>query len=324
MILVCYYLLQGVKETRVFTEEDIKRQRRRTRLGPQQFPRSDLLLLDKLGEGEYGPVYRGEAYGIGAKEKSRSVTVKMLATQASDDKRMLFQHDMSLLGSFNHFNVVGMLAVCTKDSPECILLDAGKPGDLLSYVREMATETKGEQTMTISEVATMLKMAHEVCLGLAYLASKLHVHKDVALRNCIIGYDGIVKVASFGLGPSLYPEAYCKVQGKDLPIRWMPPEAISSTQFTPQSDVWAFGVLMWEFFTFGKLPFEDKNNDEVISFVVKDFGKLSKPEGCAEDVYTIMSSCWELTPTSRPSFLLLHKHLFQLTNEIDMPDPEVV
>jgi len=292
-------------------------QKRRTLLGSWQFPRGDLLLLDKLGDGEYGPVYRGEAYGLGIKEKSKPVTVKMLVTQATEDKKIRFEQDIALLSTINHLNVVGMLAVCTEDSPECILLDAGKQGDLLSYVREM--KGSSEQWMSISEVAAMLKMADEVCLGLAYLASLYHIHKDVALRNCIIGYDGVVKVANFGLGPSLYPEAYTQLHGKILPLRWMPPEAISSGHITMASDLWAFGVLMWELFTYGELPFAEKTVDEVITFVLKDFGKLPKPEGCAEDVYSVMSSCWELEHNSRPSFLVLHEHIFELTSEIDLP-----
>jgi len=292
-------------------------QKRRTLLGSRQFPRGDLLLLDKLGDGEYGPVYRGEAYGLGIKEKSKPVTVKMLVTQATEDKKIRFEQDIALLSTINHLNVVGMLAVCTEDSPECILLDAGKQGDLLSYVREM--KGSSEQWMSISEVAAMLKMADEVCLGLAYLASLYHIHKDVALRNCIIGYDGVVKVANFGLGPSLYPEAYTQLHGKILPLRWMPPEAISSGHITMASDLWAFGVLMWELFTYGELPFAEKTVDEVITFVLKDFGKLPKPEGCAEDVYSVMSSCWELEHNSRPSFLVLHEHIFELTSEIDLP-----
>ena len=313
--------LTPVKQ-QTYTEEDIRLQKRRTRLGSRQFPRGDLLLLDYLGDGEYGPIYRGEAYNLGIKEKSRPVTVKMLATQAPEATRIRFEQDIALLSSFNHLNVVGMLAVCTEDSPECILLDAGK--DMLSVIRErkVIMEQEAREGVPIKSLAQetveLLKIADEVCIGMAYLASQRFVHKDLALRNCIVGYDGVTKVASFGLGPAFYPEAYHRVlQGRELPIRWMAPEAISSGQFTITNDIWAFGVLMWEILTYGELPYPDKSNENVINFVAKDFGKLTRPENCLEDVYLVMSSCWELEPQSRPTFITLHENIFDVQGEIE-------
>ena len=144
---------------------------------------------------------------------------------------------------------------------------------------------------------------------MSYLASLPYVHKDLALRNCIISYDGLVKIADFGLGPVLYPEAYYEMNDVLYPIRWMPPEALLSGEFTTASDVWAFGVLMWELFTQGDLPYTEK---EVVQFVAKDYGRLPMPEYCIENTYLIMSSCWEPTPEGRPSFLTLHEHLYEL------------
>lgn len=312
---------QPPQNKQTYTEEEIQRQKRHTRLSSRQFPRGDLLLLDYLGEGEYGPIYRGQAYGLGAQKQSRAVTVKMLTPPAPEAKRIRFEQDIALLSTLNHLNVVGMLAVCTEESPECILLDAGEPGDLLTFVRQKrrimreANGTESAHQIRTEMHDEFLKITDEVCIGMAYLASQHYVHRDLALRNCIMGLDGVVKVANFGLGPMMYPESYYKVRGKDLPIRWMPPEAISNDEFSTVSDIWAFGVLMWELFAFGNIPYREMSNEEVIRFVAQDFGKLSEPELCPEDVYLVMSSCWELEPQSRPAFLTLHEHLFDLTSE---------
>ena len=106
------------------------------------------------------------------------------------------------------------------------------------------------------------------------------------------------------------------MQGKDLPIWWMPPEAISNDQFTTASDLWAFGVLMWELFAYGEHPYSNKSNENVITFVAKDFGRLSQPDRCIEDVYLVMASCWELEAQARPTFLILHEHIYDISSEI--------
>ena len=120
---------------------------------------------------------------------------------------------------------------------------------------------------------------------------------------------------NFGLGPVLYPEAYYEMNDVLYPIRWMPPEALLSGEFTTASDIWAFGVLMWELFTQGDLPYTEKEDDQVVQFVAKDYGRLPMPEYCIENTYLIMSSCWEPTPEGRPSFLTLHEHLYELREQ---------
>ena len=179
--------------------------------------------------------HRGEAYGLGAQGQSKPVTVKMLSPQNGD--REIFDQDIKMLASISHLNIVGLLAVCTKDTPECAILDAGLPGDLLSYIREKKSEV-APHIATESETKELMRIADEISLGMAYLASERFIHKDLALRNCIIGLDGVIKIAHFGLGPLVYPEAYYRANDTDLPIRWMSPEAITSASFTTMSDIW--------------------------------------------------------------------------------------
>lgn len=250
-----------------------------------------------------------------AREKSRIVTVKLLKTDAESKKRALFEQEITLFSNLNHLNVVGVLGVCTETSPECIIFDAGNTHvDLLTYVREKGKEMEGvnDGERIIQEFRELLRVADEVCLGMAYLCSQSIVHKDVALRNCIRGQNGVVKVASFGLGSKLYPEAYYYLHGRNLPLRWMSPEAINQDLFSSESDIWAFGVLMWELFTYGKQPFPNLTNEQILFQVSQKHSTLPPPDKCPDDVFLVMSSCWVIEPSFRPTFPVLHQYIFDL------------
>lgn len=307
-----------------YTETEIATQRRETMLGSRQHPRGDLVIEEKLGDGEYGPVYRAQSYNLPGKKGSRVVTVKMLLEDASEAQRIAFEKDIALLNSFNHVNVMGVLAVCTGESPQCVLLDAGLPGNLLTHLREakrIARNAHGGKSppkqllVDMTSPASLLHMADDVCLGMAYLSSQGFVLKDLAARNCIVRADGRIKVADFGIGASLCPEAYITLHGRSSPLRWMAVESIETGQFSTASDIWAFGVLMWELFTSGDMPYTEMSNDQVMRYVTKECGKLQMPEKCPNDVYTVMQSCWENEAKSRQSFLTLHEHLFELAGE---------
>lgn len=235
----------------------------------------------------------------------------MLSPHEESTGRSLFELDIEMLSSINHLNVVGLMAVCTKDSPECALLDAGEPGDLLTYIRDKRN-TVAPHIATEPENKELLRIADEISLGMAYLASERFIHKDLALRNCIIGLDGVVKIAHFGLGPLIYPEAYYRVNETDLPIRWMSPEAITSASFTSMSDVWSFGVTVWELFTYGELPFERQSDEDVLDYVLRE-GRLHKPIKSSNDIFELVLSCWASEPHSRPGFLDIHESLTELS-----------
>ena len=308
---------------RNYQDDDVRRQKRRTYVGSRQFPSKNLVLLTMLAEGEYGPVYRGEAYEIVPREASRIVTVKMLKEDTDDTKRNKFEQEITMLAHLNHLNVVGILGVCTNTTPECIILDGGTSHiDLLGYIRDKGIAMKDVEDgeSIVQEFRELLKMADEVCMGLAYLSSQHIVHKDVALRNCIRGQNRVIKVANFGIGSKIYREAYYLLHGRTLPIRWMPPEAITDDEFSTASDIWAFGVLLWELFTYGEHPFRNLTNRQVITKVSRHFSFPPQPDKCPEDVFLIMSSCWAREPNSRPKFLEIHQHLYDLTSPHFMED----
>ena len=235
----------------------------------------------------------------------------MLSPHEATTSRPLFDLDIEMLASINHLNVVGLLAVCTIDSPECVLLDAGLAGDLLTYIREKK-DKHAPHIATEAESKELLRIADEISLGMAYLASERFIHKDLALRNCIIGFDGVVKISHFGLGPLVYPEAYYRVNETDLPIRWMSPEAITSANFTTRSDVWSYGVIIWELFTYGDLPYENLTDMQVLDHILGGQGCLKKPMKCSNDVFSISKSCWDQEPHARIGFLDIHERISEL------------
>ena len=298
------------------------------------------MLLEKLGDGAYGPVYRAEAWNLPAGEKSRLVTAKLVQVGAGKKERDKFMEEISVASTLNHPNVVGLLGVCTKEEPECLVLDAGQCIDLLQHIRTFiasAIETPMDQrrptpggraemdaqwfknplAMITEDELELLTYADQVCLGMAFLAEIQFVHKDLSARNCIVTPDGVVKVANFGISWQLYPEAYCDINHlKSIPLRWMPAEAIASGKFTTESDIWSFGVLLWELFMYGEFPYSDLTNAQVYTAIVTEHMKLQKPEGCSAGVLKVMYMCWEDVHTSRPAFLDLHERLYEVILEL--------
>ena len=329
----------------VYTPAEIKSIKRQTYIGAREVEKGDLVLLQKIGNGNFGPLFQAKAWGIPSVGQCRLVTAKLLATNATEEEEDCFRREIALTSSLTHPNVVGLLGVCTKDKPACLLLDAGECINLLEYIRTLmanAMESPGlgrPATVGKTDVDTqwfknplalitedehdLLAYADQVCLGMAFLSETQYVHKDLATRNCIITPNSVVKVANFGISQQLYPEAYCDVGiHKNLPLRWMSPEAITHSNFTMENDIWAFGVLLWELFTYGEFPYTEMTNAEVKAHVGEDNRKLQKPEGCKDDVYELMCMCWEKRPVSRPSFLDLHEKIYSLILDLEQSHNE--
>ena len=328
-----------------YTPAEITSVKRLTYIGAQELERGNLVLLEKLGDGAYGPVYRAEAWNLPVGEKSRLVTAKLVQVGASEKERDIFQEEIGVASSLNHPNVVGLLGVCTQEEPECLILDAGQCVDLLQHIRTFIASAidapedrrrplpigktehdtqwfKNPLAMITEDELELLTYADQVCLGMAFLAETQFVHKDLSARNCIVTPDGVVKVANFGISWQLYPEAYCDIgQLKSIPLRWMSVEAVAQGKFTTKSDVWSFGVLLWELFTYGEFPYSDLTNAQVHLAIGTEHQKLQKPEGCSPGVLKVLDMCWEDVPASRPSFLDLHERLYEVIVELQQSHP---
>ncbi|KAK0183094.1 hypothetical protein PV327_001166 [Microctonus hyperodae] len=255
---------------------------------------AELHLLEELGSGQFGVVRRGKWRG------SIDVAVKMMkeGTMSEDD----FIEEAKVMTKLQHQNLVQLYGVCSKDRPIYIVTEYMRHGSLLNYLRR-------HEASLSANVGLLLDMCIQVCKGMAYLERHNYIHRDLAARNCLVGSENVVKVADFGLARYVLDDQYTSSGGTKFPIKWAPPEVLNYTRFSSKSDVWAYGVLMWEVFTCGKMPYGRLKNTEVVERVQRGI-ILEKPKACFKEVYEVMRKCWAHCPEVRPSFRVLKEQLF--------------
>lgn len=166
-----------------------------------------------------------------------------------------------------------------------------------------------------------LSISQQVAAGMAYLSERKFVHRDLATRNCLVGEKMVVKIADFGLSRNIYSADYYKANENDaIPIRWMPPESIFYNRYTTESDVWAYGVVLWEVFSQGMQPYYGMAHEEVI-YYVRDGHILGCPDNCPVELYSLMRLCWSTPPSDRPSFSSIHRILQRMHHNIHQNTP---
>ncbi|CAH0553544.1 unnamed protein product [Brassicogethes aeneus] len=285
--------------------------------------RRDQITLTKfLGSGAFGEVYEGKAKGILSSSKETKVAVKTLRKGASDQEKTEFLQEAQLMSHFKHEHILQLLGVCLDNDPNFIIMELMQGGDLLTYLRSSRNPSSLTPNLTLIE---LLKMCVDVSKGCRYLEEMHFVHRDLACRNCLVSSvetdTRIVKIGDFGLARDIYKNDYYRKEGEGLlPVRWMAPESLVDGVFTSQSDVWAFGVLLWEIMTLGQQPYPARNNLEVLHYV-RSGGRLGKPTDCPEDLHNLMLKCWEYIPDKRPTFkyaleVLVNLHQDNLRNPI--------
>jgi proto-oncogene tyrosine-protein kinase ROS len=284
--------------------------------GLPSFPRSQLTLNDFLGQGQFGEVYMGVAHGIVAEEESTRVAVKTLRKDANEREREEFLTEARFMSNFQHPNILRLLGVCLDNNPQYMIMELMEGGDLLTFIRASRRDLD-HSTLTLSD---LVKISFDICAGGKYLEQSRFVHRDLACRNCLVsskGFDRVVKIGDFGLARNIYENHYYRKEGEGLlPVRWMAPESLVDGLFTTQSDVWSFGVVLWEIFTLGHQPYPTQTNQEVLKFIVQG-GRLERPNYCPEDIYGIMLMCWAHQPHDRPTFRALLERLKVLRNRVD-------
>ncbi|KAM6169149.1 muscle, skeletal receptor tyrosine-protein kinase isoform 6-T6 [Rhynchocyon petersi] len=287
-----------------------------------EYPRNNIEYVRDIGEGAFGRVFQARAPGLLPYEPYTMVAVKMLKEEASADMQADFQREAALMAEFDNPNIVKLLGVCAVGKPMCLLFEYMAYGDLNEFLRSMSPHT----TCTLSHgdlsrvqvsspgppplsCAEQLCIARQVAAGMAYLSERKFVHRDLATRNCLVGENMVVKIADFGLSRNIYSADYYKANENDaIPIRWMPPESIFYNRYTTESDVWAYGVVLWEIFSYGLQPYYGMAHEEVI-YYVRDGNILSCPEDCPQELYNLMRLCWSRLPSDRPSFTSIHRIL---------------
>ncbi|XP_076168527.1 uncharacterized protein LOC143147294 isoform X3 [Ptiloglossa arizonensis] len=266
-----------------------------------EIPRDRVVINRKLGEGAFGTVYGGEAF---FSEKGwLAVAVKTLKVGSTTDEKLDFLSEVEVMKRFEHKNIIKLLGVCIKGEPVLTVMEFMLYGDLKTYLlarRHLVNDRNYEDSDEISN-KKLTAMALDVARALSYLAQLKYVHRDVASRNCLVNAQRVVKLGDFGMTRPMYENDYYKFNRKGmLPVRWMAPESLGLGIFTPASDVWSYGVLLYEIITFGSFPFQGMSNNEVLTHV-KTGNTLIVPKGVKLQLENMMYSCWCTDHTKRPT-----------------------
>ncbi|XP_039635762.1 muscle, skeletal receptor tyrosine-protein kinase isoform X2 [Perca fluviatilis] len=295
-----------------------------TKLLALEYPRNNIQYVRDIGEGAFGRVFQARAPGLLPMESFTMVAVKMLKEEASADMQNDFQREAALMAQFDHPNIVRLLGVCAVGKPMCLMFEYMAHGDLNEFLRRRSPSQSvrtlsraslsgrsfsSELEAGLLSCAEQLSISKQIAAGMAYLSERKFVHRDLATRNCLVGEEMVVKIADFGLSRNIYSADYYKANENDaIPIRWMPPESIFYNRYTTESDVWAYGVVLWEIFSNGMQPYYGMGHEEVI-YYVRDGHILSCPENCPLELYNLMRLCWSTHPSDRPSFSSIHRIL---------------
>ncbi|MBZ3883225.1 Fibroblast growth factor receptor 3 [Sciurus carolinensis] len=283
-----------------------------------ELSRARLTLGKPLGEGCFGQVVMAEATGIDKDRAARPVTVavKMLKDDASDKDLSDLVSEMEMMKMIGkHKNIINLLGACTQGGPLYVLVEYAAKGNLREYLRarrppgmdySFHTCRLPEEQLTFKD---LVSCAYQVARGMEYLASQKCIHRDLAARNVLVTEDNVMKIADFGLARDVHNlDYYKKTTNGRLPVKWMAPEALFDRVYTHQSDVWSFGVLLWEIFTLGGSPYPGIPVEELFK-LLKEGHRMDRPANCTHDLYMIMRECWHAVPAQRPTFKQLVEDL---------------
>ncbi|CAH1965209.1 unnamed protein product [Acanthoscelides obtectus] len=238
-------------------------------------PEQELAICESIGKGEFCEVMLG-------KWKSNKVAVKVLKDSS--------EAEAILMKSLHHENLVNLLGIVRKKEQIYLVTEYMSKGSLVDYLR-----SRGRQHVTRRD---QINFAFDTSSGMEYLEKMHVVHRDLAARNVLIAENGRAKVSDFGLARN---EKAATPESAKLPIKWTAPEALKQNKFSNKSDMWSFGILLWEIYSFGRVPYPRIPLADVVKHVEKGY-KMEAPEGCPPEVYEIMRQAWDLNPEKRPNF----------------------
>ncbi|CAO2589601.1 Ephrin type-B receptor 2, partial [Lemmus lemmus] len=263
------------------------------------FDRADSEYTDKLqhytsGHREFGEVCSGHLKLPGKREIF--VAIKTLKSGYTEKQRRDFLSEASIMGQFDHPNVIHLEGVVTKSTPVMIITEFMENGSLDSFLRQ------NDGQFTVIQLVGMLR---GIAAGMKYLADMNYVHRDLAARNILVNSNLVCKVSDFGLSRFLEDDTsdptYTSALGGKIPIRWTAPEAIQYRKFTSASDVWSYGIVMWEVMSYGERPYWDMTNQDVINAIEQDY-RLPPPMDCPSALHQLMLDCWQKDRNHRPKF----------------------
>ncbi|KAM7438146.1 Inactive tyrosine-protein kinase transmembrane receptor ror1 [Porites harrisoni] len=289
----------------------------------KEMRRETVRFLKDLGEGEFGKLYRGEVVEKGdGDQTTRPILAKILRNSSSSNNRESFLRQAETWSKFSHPNVISIIGVCYNGPPTCILYECVEYGSLYDYlVDNSPLESPDEddddpETLSYYE---QLSIAIQVAAGMNYISQHNYIHGDLAARNCMVGPRMTVKITDVALSRNPFSSDYYRSANRPpMPLRWMAPEGVLNYRFTVETDIWSFGVVLWEIFSFGTKPHFGFTDDEVMERI-REHVLLPCPSDCPNSVFVLMTECWDILPPSRPRFSTIYTHLCALRWDTNGP-----
>ncbi|XP_005559301.2 leukocyte tyrosine kinase receptor isoform X1 [Macaca fascicularis] len=279
---------------------------------------ANVTLLRALGHGAFGEVYEGLVTGLPGDSSPLQVAIKTLPELCSPQDELDFLMEALIISKFSHQNIVRCVGLSLRAAPRLILLELMSGGDMKSFLRHSRPHLDQPSPLVMRD---LLQLAQDIAQGCHYLEENHFIHRDIAARNCLLSCTGpsrVAKIGDFGMARDIYRASYYRRGDRALlPVKWMPPEAFLEGIFTSKTDSWSFGVLLWEIFSLGYMPYPGRTNQEVLDFVVAG-GRMDPPRGCPGPVYRIMTQCWQHEPELRPSFASILERLQYCTQDPDV------
>uniref|UniRef100_A0A8C8DL43 receptor protein-tyrosine kinase n=1 Tax=Oryzias sinensis TaxID=183150 RepID=A0A8C8DL43_9TELE len=294
----------------------------------REFPRNNLRFGKTLGSGAFGKVVEATAYGLSETDSVMTVAVKMLKASAHATEKEALMSELKVLSYLgNHMNIVNLLGACTVGGPTLVITEYCCFGDLLNFLRrkresfinfklEEDSYYRSASCMMIQfkclwfdgdelalDTEDLLSFSYQVAKGMEFLASKNCIHRDLAARNILLTQGKVAKICDFGLARDITTDSNYVVKGNArLPVKWMSPESIFECVYTFESDVWSYGILLWEIFSLGNSPYPGMPVDAKFYKQIKEGYRMGAPEFAPREMYEVMSSCWKAEPFNRPPF----------------------
>uniref|UniRef100_A0A8D2MMN3 Tyrosine-protein kinase n=1 Tax=Zonotrichia albicollis TaxID=44394 RepID=A0A8D2MMN3_ZONAL len=255
----------------------------------------DVLMGERIGRGNFGEVFSGRL-----RADNSPVAVKSCRETLPPELKAKFLQEARILKQYRHPNIVRLIGVCTQKQPIYIVMELVQGGDFLTFLRSEGPHLR---------VKELVKMTENAAAGMEYLESKHCIHRDLAARNCLVTERNTLKISDFGMSREEEDGIYAATGGmKQIPVKWTAPEALNYGRYSSESDVWSFGILLWEAFSLGAVPYANLSNQQTREAVEHGL-RLDPPEQCPEEVYQLMQRCWEYDPHKRPNFCTIHQDL---------------
>ncbi|XP_057637322.1 leukocyte tyrosine kinase receptor isoform X2 [Chionomys nivalis] len=278
----------------------------------------NVTLLRALGHGAFGEVYEGLVIGLPGDSSPLQVAIKTLPELCSRQDELDFLMEALIISKFSHQNIVRCVGLSFQAAPRLILLELMSGGDMKSFLRHSRAHPGQPSPLAMQD---LLQLAQDIAQGCHYLEENHFIHRDIAARNCLLSCTGpsrVAKIGDFGMARDIYRASYYRKGGRALlPVKWMPPEALLEGIFTSKTDSWSFGVLLWEIFSLGYMPYPGHTNQEVLDFIVTG-NRMDPPRNCPGPVYRIMTQCWQHQPELRPDFASILERLQYCTQDPDV------